>query len=79
MLELRRIKQMKEFAINFKFITPENLFQHVRIEQLNNHSSPILILTYIQSNNHAGSSRDNDLKAPAVQNIMFTNETSSNG
>lgn len=33
----------------------------------------------IQPNNHAGSSRDNDLKAPAVQNNMLTNETSSNG
>ena len=33
----------------------------------------------LQPNNQAGSSRDDDLKAPAVQNDGLTNETSSNG
>jgi hypothetical protein len=33
----------------------------------------------IQPNNHAGSSRVDDLKVPPVQNNVLTNETSSNG
>ena len=33
----------------------------------------------LQPNNQAGSSRDDDLKAPAVQNDGLINETSSNG